>query len=109
MSLPTQRRDTDGAELVPNRHVCVWIGYTISRIMGAMSTIAEKIAAEQRLRDLMAGEGLPAPDEIEYGHTCIRALWHEAKVAVVVDLDDVDDDAPWPEHHVAPNRFAEDA
>ena len=30
--------------------------------------------------------GLPQPDEIEYGYTCIRLFWHEPKAAMVVDL-----------------------
>ena len=30
----------------------------------------------------------PAPDEIEYGHTCIRCFWDEPKLVLVVDIDE---------------------
>ena len=30
---------------------------------------------------------LPAPDWVEYGHTCIRLFWEDSKVALVVDID----------------------
>lgn len=56
-----------------------------------MATIARQIAAEHLLRTALADEGVPAPDAIEYGYTCIRALWFEPKVALVIDLDDPDD------------------
>ncbi len=52
-----------------------------------MATLTQKIQAEQRLRDLLADNELPPPDEVEYGHTCIRGLWHDSKVCVVVDID----------------------
>ena len=52
-----------------------------------MKTLKDKIAAEVRLRDLLDTEGLPAPDEVEYGHACIRLLWNESKVALTVDLE----------------------
>ena len=32
--------------------------------------------------------GLPDPDRVEYGHTCIRFFWNESKVALVVDIDE---------------------
>ena len=31
--------------------------------------------------------GMPAPDAIEYGHTCIRLFFSEPKVCLVVDID----------------------
>ena len=40
---------------------------------------------------LLEDAGLPAPDEIQYGETCVRFLWRDRKVAVVVDLDDFDE------------------
>ena len=35
---------------------------------------------------------LPAPDEVEYGYGCIRLLFHEPKTAVVIDIDEPDED-----------------
>ncbi len=32
--------------------------------------------------------GLPEPDRVEYGHTCIRFFWDETKVVLVVDIDE---------------------
>ncbi len=40
--------------------------------------------------DLLVDSGLPLPDEVEYGEACVRLLWHDRKVAVVVDLADFD-------------------
>jgi hypothetical protein len=53
-----------------------------------MADLRQKITAERKLRELLDLAGLPRPDEIEYGHTCIRAIWWERKRAVVIDLDD---------------------
>ena len=39
---------------------------------------------------LLDSAGLPEPDEIQYGQDCIRLLWHDRKVAVVVDVSDLD-------------------
>lgn len=54
----------------------------------AMATLQQKIQAEARMRELIEEHGLPKPDAIEYGHTCIRVYWHETKTVVVVDIDD---------------------
>ncbi|MGI8411634.1 MAG: hypothetical protein ACR2LV_02925 [Solirubrobacteraceae bacterium] len=53
-----------------------------------MATLKQKIAAERGLRELLEHNGLPQPDEIEYGYTCIRFLWHQTKAVVVVDIDE---------------------
>lgn len=45
-------------------------------------------AAERAMRELLTGEGLPQPDEVEYRESSIVLLWHETKLAVVIDLDD---------------------
>lgn len=37
---------------------------------------------------LLREYGLPWPDEVQHGERCVRFLWHDRKVAVVVDLDD---------------------
>jgi hypothetical protein len=59
-----------------------------------MSTIERKIAAEVKVRELLKDQDVPPPDEIEYGHACIRLLWNEPKVALVVDLEDYPDEEP---------------
>ena len=62
-----------------------------------MATLAQKIRAEQRMRDLLEEGGLPQPDYIEYGYTCIRLIFEEPKLCVVIDIDEPPDgDAPWP-------------
>jgi hypothetical protein len=53
-----------------------------------MATLKEKIAAEQNARAMLEDHGLPQPDEVEYGHTCVRLLWTEEKVVLVVDIDE---------------------
>jgi len=52
-----------------------------------MASLAQKIKAEQRMRELLEQEGLPHPDSIEYGHTCVRFFWHQPKACIVVDID----------------------
>lgn len=52
-----------------------------------MATLAQKIEAERRIRDLFEKAGLPQP-EIEYGFTCIRAFIEEFKIVVVIDIDE---------------------
>lgn len=37
---------------------------------------------------LLEDSGLPLPDEVQYGTNCIRFLWLDRKVAVVVDLEE---------------------
>ena len=53
-----------------------------------MATLPEKIEVEKAARDLLADNDLPQPDRVEYGFTCIRLLWNEPKVCLVVDIDD---------------------
>jgi hypothetical protein len=50
-------------------------------------TLEAKIEAEHRLRELLRSEGMPQPDEVEYGYTCVRFIFHESKTCVVIDLD----------------------
>lgn len=42
---------------------------------------------ERRMHHLLEDYGLPAPDEVEYGEACVRFLWHDRKVVVIVDID----------------------
>jgi hypothetical protein len=51
-----------------------------------MPITSEHEAAEQAMRELLEGQGLPQPDEVEYRETSIVLLWHETKLAVVIDL-----------------------
>ena len=37
---------------------------------------------------LLEDSGLPLPDEVEYGAACVRFLWLDLRVAVVVELDE---------------------
>ena len=61
-----------------------------------MATLAQKIKAETMVREMIAENGLPEPDDIEYGFTCIRVLWNNPKVALVVDIDPPLEDLPTP-------------
>jgi hypothetical protein len=53
-----------------------------------MATLAQKIQAEKRMRDLLEEGGLPQPDYVEYGFTCIRLFFEDTKTVVVIDIDD---------------------
>jgi hypothetical protein len=55
-----------------------------------MAPIDQKQRAERRMLALLADSGLPLPDAVEYGETCVRFLWLDRKVAVVIDLDEFD-------------------
>jgi hypothetical protein len=55
-----------------------------------MATLAEKIEAEKRMRELLEANDMPQPDFVEYGFTCIRLFFNESKLVVVVDIDDPD-------------------
>jgi len=59
-----------------------------------MATLRHKIAAERKVRELLATEDVPAPDRIEYGFTCIRLFWLEPKVVLVVDIDEFTENDP---------------
>lgn len=53
-----------------------------------MATLTQKIEAEKRMRDLLEESGLPQPDSVEYGFTCIRLFFNRTKHVVVIDLDE---------------------
>jgi len=65
-----------------------------------MATLKQKIQAERHARKLLQNDGLPEPDVVEYGYTCIRLLWLERKVALIVDIDEP------PPGFEPPDRFA---
>jgi hypothetical protein len=56
-----------------------------------MATLAQKIDSERRMRELLDRGGLPQPDRVEYGFTCIRLIFEEPKLVVVIDIDDPGD------------------
>jgi hypothetical protein len=56
-----------------------------------MATLAQKIEAEKRMRDLLEENGLPQPDHVEYGFTCIRLFFNRSKHVVIIDIDEPDD------------------
>ena len=57
-------------------------------MLTGMATLAQKIDAERRMRELLEQGGLPQPDRVEYGFTCIRLFFEDAKQVVVVDIDE---------------------
>ena len=52
-----------------------------------MAPIDQKQLVERRFKALMEDSGLPLPDEVEYGTGCVRFLWLDRKLAVIVDLE----------------------
>lgn len=53
-----------------------------------MATLQEKIRAEESAREMLERGDLPQPDWVEYGYTCIRLIWEEPKVVLVVQIDE---------------------
>jgi hypothetical protein len=53
-----------------------------------MATLKQKIAAERAVREMLEDNGLPEPDRVEYGSSCIRFLFEEPKLAVVIEVDE---------------------
>lgn len=53
-----------------------------------MATLKEKIIVEAQVRELLAQNGLPEPDGVEYGFGCIRLYFEGTKTVLVVDIDD---------------------
>ncbi|MDE3130817.1 MAG: hypothetical protein KGL16_06650 [Acidobacteriota bacterium] len=53
-----------------------------------MQQIDRQQLAERRFMALLEDSGLPLPDEVEYGTACVRFLWLDRKVAVVIELDE---------------------
>lgn len=69
-------------------HVCVLFCHGIRRSIVGMANLAEKIDCERQVRDFLDENGLPQPDAVEYGYTCIRLFFHDPKVVLVVDIDE---------------------
>lgn len=53
-----------------------------------MAILAQKIAAEKRMRELLEANDMPQPDYVEYGFTCIRLIFEEPKLVVIIDIDE---------------------
>lgn len=53
-----------------------------------MATLQQKVRAEVRMRELIDEHGLPTPDAVEYGHSCIRVFWHDTRTVLVIDIDE---------------------
>jgi hypothetical protein len=53
-----------------------------------MASLAKKIDAERRVRDLLEESRLPQPTFVEYGYGCIRLFWEDPKTVVIVDIDE---------------------
>ena len=53
-----------------------------------MATLEQKVEAETRMRAMLKAQEMPQPDEVQYGEGCIRLLWHEQKICLVIDIDD---------------------
>ena len=54
-----------------------------------MSTTPWFVTAYERMSSLLEEAGLPAPDDVECGEDCIRLLWHERKVCICIDREEV--------------------
>ncbi len=52
-----------------------------------MATLGEKIKVETQVRELLEQNGLPQPDSVEYGFTCIRLFFEDPKTVLIVDID----------------------
>ncbi len=57
-----------------------------------MATLAQKIDTERRMRQLIEDGGLPQPDRVEYGFTCIRLIFEASKLVVIIDIDEPEDE-----------------
>ena len=61
-----------------------------------MTNLERKIDCERQVRDWLDEHGLPQPDEVEYPEASVVFLWHETKLAVVIDLEVTNGDAVRP-------------
>ena len=59
-----------------------------------MATLREQILAETTMRRVLEEYDLPQPDRVEYGHTCIRLFFCDAKTVVVIDIDEPPEPSP---------------
>lgn len=78
-------------ELVQSHDKRVLFRHRVVRDAARMAPIDVKQRAERRFLSLIEDSGLPLPDAVEYGERCVRFMWTEPKVVVVVDLDEFDE------------------
>jgi hypothetical protein len=75
-------------QLAQSWNDCVLIRCRDRGDAAGMATLAQKIEAEKRMRELLEENGLPQPDYVEYGFTCIRLFFNRTKHVVVIDIDE---------------------
>jgi hypothetical protein len=78
-------------QLAQSWNDCVLIRFRDQGDPDGMATLAQKIEAEKRMRELLEENGLPQPDYVEYGFTCIRLIFNRTKHVIVIDIDDPGD------------------
>ena len=66
-----------------------------------MATHQQKLACEERVRALLSAGGLPQPDSIEFGNTCIWVFFNEPKTCLRIDIDED------PEYDYATGEYSE--
>ena len=71
--------------------VYVLFRYTVLADASSVASLKQKIDAERTVRELLEQNGLPEPDEVEYGYGCVRMLFHEPKTALIIDIDNPDE------------------
>ena len=52
-----------------------------------MAAMDQMQQAERKMRALLAKEGLPEPDVVEYDDECVNFVWHQEKVIVQIEMD----------------------
>ena len=56
-----------------------------------MTTSPRHHQIEDRMRELLAAAGLPAPDDVAHVSRAVIFVWYETKAFVLVDLEEIPD------------------
>jgi hypothetical protein len=56
--------------------------------MRVMVSVAMKMKAMRRLRQLMAESNVAQPDRVEYGASSVTLFWTSVEKAIMVDISD---------------------
>ncbi|MBO0767596.1 MAG: hypothetical protein J2O48_02830 [Solirubrobacterales bacterium] len=56
-----------------------------------MAPIDQKQRVQRRVLELLADNGLPLPDTVEFGMGEVRFLWTDRKLVLIVELEDFDE------------------
>jgi hypothetical protein len=56
-----------------------------------MTTSPRHQQIEDRMRELLAAAGLPAPDDVAHVSRAVIFVWYETKAFVLVDLEEIPD------------------